>query len=291
MQMKKHFGFLPAIGVLMFGLAQYPSFAAETVDPTIRPTTPSSPTTPPTGTGTVSPSSTNVGSVTMSTTSRGDVGEYLIDGTGRSLYVFESDVSGQSTCTEQCAQVWSPLLVQGFQTSNISGTGLNYSLLGVIQRADGTNQVTYNNMPLYYYSEDQSPGDTRGQGIDSFGGKWFLVRPDGNKIVPTVTAPTTGVPNVGSVPTNPSNTTNPANTTTTPSGSYTDEDNNDEGATNSGRYYYGGRRHGGSYGHHHGGYYGGHGGWYGGGYGYGSGYQCYYNGYCCNSYGCYYRGY
>ena len=40
-------------------------------------------------------------------------------------------------------------------------------------------QVTYNGHPLYYFSGDQAPGDTNGQGI---GDIWFVVSPAGDAI-------------------------------------------------------------------------------------------------------------
>jgi len=43
--------------------------------------------------------------------------------------------------------------------------------LGEITRADGTKQVTYNDMPLYYFAGDKAPGDTTGQGV---GGAWLV---------------------------------------------------------------------------------------------------------------------
>jgi len=41
-------------------------------------------------------------------------------------------------------------------------------------RTDGSLQVTYNGMPLYYWASDQKPGDTTGQNV---GGVWFVVNP------------------------------------------------------------------------------------------------------------------
>ena len=46
--------------------------------------------------------------------------------------------------------------------------------VGVITRADGTYQVTYNGIPLYFYDKDKNVGDTTGQGV---GGTWFVVSP------------------------------------------------------------------------------------------------------------------
>jgi predicted lipoprotein with Yx(FWY)xxD motif len=60
--------------------------------------------------------------------------------------------------------------------------GVNAAMLGVIKRKDGSEQVTYNGMPLYYFARDQKPGSTMGQDIDHFGGEWYLVSPQGKKI-------------------------------------------------------------------------------------------------------------
>ena len=46
--------------------------------------------------------------------------------------------------------------------------------LGSITRADGIKQVTYNDMPLYYWASDMKPGDMTGQGV---GGVWFMMSP------------------------------------------------------------------------------------------------------------------
>ena len=50
-----------------------------------------------------------------------------------------------------------------------------YSIKGKlvwINRPDGGMQVTYNDMPLYFYSKDNNPGEALGQGA---GGKWFVM--------------------------------------------------------------------------------------------------------------------
>lgn len=55
------------------------------------------------------------------------------------------------------------------------------ALLTAVERPDGNRQVAYNGMPLYYYSKDTGPGDTKGQDIEGFGAEWYLVAPDGTK--------------------------------------------------------------------------------------------------------------
>jgi predicted lipoprotein with Yx(FWY)xxD motif len=107
-------------------------------------------------------------------------GTALVDGAGRALYLFEADTGTMSTCTGACAQVWPPLLASGGMpgTSGAAQAGL----MGTTARGDGTRQVTYNGHPLYYFAGDTAPGDVKGQGIDNFGGSWYVVSPVGSKI-------------------------------------------------------------------------------------------------------------
>ena len=109
-------------------------------------------------------------------------GTALVDGAGRALYLFEADNGTTSNCNGQCAQVWPPLLVGGMEPSP-SGD-VHATLLGTTTRADGAKQVIYNGHPLYYFMGDKAPGDARGQGINRFGGGWYVVDPAGNKIDP-----------------------------------------------------------------------------------------------------------
>ena len=107
------------------------------------------------------------------------LGRTLVDGQGRTLYLFEADGAGRSECNGGCATAWPPYLVGGTAQA---GTGVTGSLLGTITRGDGGSQVTYSGHPLYYYAGDAGPGDDAGEGLDQFGAKWFVVGPDGAKI-------------------------------------------------------------------------------------------------------------
>ncbi len=70
-------------------------------------------------------------------------------------------------------------------TDNLrAGTGVAGGLLGTSSRSDdGGTQVTYRGHPLYYYAGDREPGDTAGQGLDQFGAKWYVLAPNGDRIV------------------------------------------------------------------------------------------------------------
>jgi predicted lipoprotein with Yx(FWY)xxD motif len=123
------------------------------------------------------------GGATVNVTEAEGFGPILVDGEGMSLYVFMADTqdSGTSTCGDDdgCATEWPPLTTEG---DPVAGEGVDATLLGTITRDDGSLQVTYNGWPLYLFEEDAVAGDTNGQGIDEFGGLWFLVSPAGEAI-------------------------------------------------------------------------------------------------------------
>jgi predicted lipoprotein with Yx(FWY)xxD motif len=102
------------------------------------------------------------------------LGDILADSEGRTLYRFTPDkLNVSSACYNQCAVVWPPLLVG--EDNPVAGEGVNGNLLGVLARIDGTRQVMYNGIPLYYYRDDHSSGDTNGQGVRAI---WFIVKPN-----------------------------------------------------------------------------------------------------------------
>ncbi|MFI7243463.1 hypothetical protein [Streptomyces qinglanensis] len=111
----------------------------------------------------------------------GDLGRFLADGSGRTLYLFEADTSGKSTCEGGCATAWPPVVVEG-KGKPRAGNGAESGLLGTTERKDGSRQLTYDGHPLYRYQGDDKPGDTAGQGLDQFGAKWFVLDPSGKKI-------------------------------------------------------------------------------------------------------------
>ena len=107
------------------------------------------------------------------------LGRILVDGKGRSLYLFEADKAGMSSCYGDCASVWPPLLTSG---APVGGSGLNQNLLGTTTRRDGSVDVVYNGHPLYYFVSDRQPGDTTGQAITSFGAYWFVLSAAGSEV-------------------------------------------------------------------------------------------------------------
>jgi predicted lipoprotein with Yx(FWY)xxD motif len=106
-------------------------------------------------------------------------GKFLADGQGRALYLFEADKGSTSTCAGACASAWPPVTAS---TMPMAGGGVSQSLLGTTKRADGTEQLTYNGHPLYYFAADTGSGMAKGQGTKAFGAGWYVVNAKGSKI-------------------------------------------------------------------------------------------------------------
>jgi len=115
-------------------------------------------------------------------TSQSPVGQILVDGSGRTLYLFQADHGSMSTCTGACATSWPPDVTHG---KPAAGSGTRSSLLGTTTRSDGSTQVTYAGHPLYYYAGDGGTGTTHGQGVDAFGAPWYVLGPAGQAITTT----------------------------------------------------------------------------------------------------------
>jgi len=106
-------------------------------------------------------------------------GKFLADGQGRALYLFMGDKGSTSTCTGACASAWPPVTASAMP---MAGGGVSQSLLGTTKRADGTEQVTYNGHPLYYFAADTGAGMVKGQGSKEFGAGWYVLNAQGSKI-------------------------------------------------------------------------------------------------------------
>ena len=90
----------------------------------------------------------------------------LVDAQGMTLYTYGKDKEGESRCTEECANIWPPLIAEeGAQPSG------KWSL---VTRQDGTAQWAYDGKPLYTYAKDKQPGDTTG---DTLMGVWHVAKP------------------------------------------------------------------------------------------------------------------
>ena len=108
----------------------------------------------------------------------GALGQILVDGEGKTLYMFDPDAAGTPTCYDDCATAWPPLLADD-AASVTAGTGLDASKITVVDRTDGGKQVKYGTWPLYYFANDAAAGDTNGQGRNDV---WWVVGADGEPI-------------------------------------------------------------------------------------------------------------
>ena len=107
------------------------------------------------------------------------LGRILVDSKGITLYDFPPDKGTTSVCYGACAALWPPLISH---SKPVPGRGVRALLLGTTKRKDGKLQVTYGGHPLYYFVTDSKPGQTTGQGINQFGGPWWVISPAGKEI-------------------------------------------------------------------------------------------------------------
>jgi predicted lipoprotein with Yx(FWY)xxD motif len=110
------------------------------------------------------------------TSNHPEYGEILVDGEGRTLYLFTVDGPDQSNCIGDCLLNWPPLTTTG---NPQAGPGVNAEMLGSTSLEDGSLITTYNGRPLYYWAADSQPGQASGQGV---GGVWFVVSPQGEPV-------------------------------------------------------------------------------------------------------------
>lgn len=94
-------------------------------------------------------------------------GNHLVDPKGMTLYVFDKDTPGKSSCSDECLASWPIFESPEAPPENLEGD------LGIIKSTDGKYMYTYKGKPLYYYAQDQQPGDTKGDGIN---GVWHLAK-------------------------------------------------------------------------------------------------------------------
>lgn len=130
-------------------------------------------TTPSTSGTTPSPAATGE-KIAVATNAK--LGQILVDESGMTVYLFVADTGMTSTCYTSCAAIWPPVLTTGAPQA---GAGAQASLLGT---TDGKVEVTYAGHPLYYFVKDKVAGDATGQGINGFGGLWWVLSASGTAI-------------------------------------------------------------------------------------------------------------
>ena len=134
-------------------------------------------TTPTAATASPSPSpSPEASAETIKVATNAKLGPILVDGEGKTVYLWVADTGTSSTCYTTCATFWPPVLTTGAPQA---GAGAQASLLGTTTRTDGKVQVTYAGHPLYYFVKDKQPGDATGQGSNGFGALWWVMNSSG----------------------------------------------------------------------------------------------------------------
>jgi predicted lipoprotein with Yx(FWY)xxD motif len=131
------------------------------------------------GVTTLSSPPTTDASLTL-TLQKSPVGPILATGNGDTLYDFVPDTPTHSAClNDGCVFQWPPLIKSGAVRL---GKGVDQSLVGTLQRPDGSTQLSYGGHPLYLYNGDVAPGVIMGQAIDQDGGLWYVLNAKGEQL-------------------------------------------------------------------------------------------------------------
>jgi predicted lipoprotein with Yx(FWY)xxD motif len=111
----------------------------------------------------------------LSVLSKPGISGYLIANNRMTVYRFANDTENVSNCSGQCLVNWPPVTVASADSAMQAVQPGIEGKVSTIARPDGTIQLTYKGMPLYYYTGDKAEGDTTGQGLN--GGLWSTVTP------------------------------------------------------------------------------------------------------------------
>lgn len=125
------------------------------------------------GSGSQAPSAATDASTVK--TSSSPLGTVLVDGDGRTLYLFTGDGKNTNSmnCDASCLKLWPPM-----EGKPKAGGGVDAGLIGMTHDG-GRSQATYAGHPLYYYADDRAAGDVNGQGID---GIWYVLNAQGTAV-------------------------------------------------------------------------------------------------------------
>lgn len=134
--------------------------------------------------GSASPTTTAVAGALG--TAQTALGRVLVDHRGRTVYVLTADSPGHSTCNASCLGVWPPVAAPGATApAPVPGVAAK---VGVTRSTGGATMLTAAGWPLYTFAKDTGAGQVHGQGIQAFGGTWYVIDPSGQ---PVKAAPTT----------------------------------------------------------------------------------------------------
>jgi predicted lipoprotein with Yx(FWY)xxD motif len=121
------------------------------------------------------PAPTPVAPASVVATQNARLGTILANAQGRTLYYFLPERGGKIACSSSaCTTYWPPSLNAG---GNPTGSAGVTGQLGLVMRAGGGEQISYDTWPLYTFAGDSAAGQTNGQGVVGFGGKWLVATP------------------------------------------------------------------------------------------------------------------
>jgi predicted lipoprotein with Yx(FWY)xxD motif len=93
------------------------------------------------------------------------LGSVLADPNGMTVYTYDKDSSGASTCYGECAEYWPPVAA----TASDKPVGD----MTIVKRTDGKLQWADGGKPLYTFANDKKPGDVTGENKN---GVWHVVK-------------------------------------------------------------------------------------------------------------------
>ena len=117
-----------------------------------------------------------------------NLGAILADPDGRTLYTLTDDAGDPVECTGPCLGAWPPLELPDGTTEPTAPEGV---ALTVVDGPDGSKLVAADGLPLYTFAGDGSEADAKGEGLQSFGGTWRVVKTNGGEPTPPPDSDTT----------------------------------------------------------------------------------------------------
>lgn len=113
------------------------------------------------------------------------VGADILEMAGRPVYVHLLSSGAPAACTVACLSEWPAVDASSVPPAE---SGVHASMLSTTLLAGGTRVLTYDGRRLYFFYEDTSSHVT-GEGIESFGGFWYVVSPSGKPIIRRAVSP------------------------------------------------------------------------------------------------------
>lgn len=100
---------------------------------------------------------------------------FITDFNGFVVYGVQGETAEELICIDDCLTEWMPVQPR----DKAIAAELDLDLYSTFTRPDGTEQVSYMDVPLYTWSGDNSVGLAQGTGV---AGIWFAITSDGDFI-------------------------------------------------------------------------------------------------------------